>query len=85
MFRHKQGASLVWQGMVGSSELLGNTKWMLGNVRKFKFRANVWIDEVTLSMTSKAPLMPEDMNRKVAEYWIQDRGWDGKLMNRYCQ
>lgn len=75
--------------MVKSFELMGNTKWMLGNGIRIKFWADVplidevLIDEVPLIMIAKSPLTPENRNRKVAKYSEQDRGWDWKLLNHY--
>lgn len=76
MLQSKTSASHKWQGVVKCTNLIGKSRWMVGNVRKVNFWLDVWIDNSPLKAHTIMSLTLEELRKKVVDYWIVASGWD---------
>lgn len=81
----KSNWSSTWRSVAaGLREVVSQgLGWVLGDGKTIKFWSDRWLIGDPLSASVTALLPPEELGKRVADYWLQGLGWDRMKLSQW--
>lgn len=84
--KHKPGASIAWQGISNTVEILNKgNKMVARNGRSTYFWCDRWLANEPLINMLNIDIQPTEKQKKVHAYWINGQGWNWEALNGIYQ